>query len=236
MLDPLKKPLMSLMSTVPKIHGKSSSAVLAPAGCQTQTWHCQCAAITCLLIVLATLLLIGSAPLLAAAEAEPAYKYMDPKTGFRLGHYRAPTPDSVPNATRITLAELRALLEKSDVALVDVMAHTGAGPDPSTGEWRLSEVRRSIPGSIWLPEVGKGRLGPYLRRYFEDNLEKITGGDKSYPVVFYCLADCWPSWNAAKRAGEWGYENVLWFAEGTDGWTEADLPLEEAQPVPIDLN
>ena len=224
------------MSTVPKIYDKSSPGLTAPNEFWVQIWHCRRAQIAHLLTSLAILLLIASAPLPAAAQADPVYKYMDPKTGFRLGHYRAPTPDSVPNATRITLAELRALLEKPDVALIDVMAHNGAGPDPSTGQWRLSEVRKNIPGSVWLPEVGKGRLGPFLRRYFQDNLEKITGGDKRYPIVIYCIADCWPSWNAAKRAGEWGYENVLWFAEGTDGWSEADLPLQEARPVPIDLD
>lgn len=224
------------MSTVPKVSEKSSPGLTAPPECWAQTWHYRWVWTARLLASLAILLLVGSTPLSTSAQAEPKPKYMDPKTGFRLGHYRAPTPESVPNATRITLAELRALLEEPNVALIDVMAHTGAGPDPSTGQWRLSEVRKNIPGSVWLPEVGKGRLGPYLRRYFEDNLEKITGGDKSYPIVFYCLADCWPSWNAAKRAGEWGYKNVLWFAEGTDGWLEADLPLQEARPVPIDLD
>ena len=224
------------MSTVPKVYEKSSPGLTAPPECWAQTWPYRWVWTARLLASLAILLLVGSMPLSTSAQAEPKPKYMDPKTGFRLGHYRAPTPESVPNATRITLAELRALLEEPNVALIDVMAHTGAGPDPSTGQWRLSEVRKNIPGSVWLPEVGKGRLGPYLRRYFEDNLEKITGGDKSYPIVFYCLADCWPSWNAAKRAGEWGYTNVLWFAEGTDGWLEADLPLQEARPVPIDLD
>mgnify|MGYP001819133120 FL=1 len=224
------------MSTVPKIYDKSSPGLTAPNEFWAQIRHRRCARLAYLLTSLSILLLIAYAPLPAAAQAEPVDKYMDPNTGFRLGHYRAPTPDSVPNATRITLAELRALLEKPDVALIDVMAHKGAGPDPSTGQWRLSEVRKNIPGSVWLPEVGKGRLGPFLRRYFQENLEKITGGDKRYPIVIYCLADCWPSWNAAKRAGEWGYENVLWFAEGTDGWSEAELPLQEARPVPIDLN
>lgn len=171
-----------------------------------------------------------------SALSEPAYKYIDPNTGFRLGHYRAPTPESVPNAQRIKLDELKALLKKPNVALLDVMAHTGAGPDPATGEWRVNEARFHIPGSVWLPEVGLGRLTPVLRRYFRDNLERITSGDKSHTIVIYCIADCWPSWNAAKRAGEWGYENVLWFSEGSDGWSQVGLPLEKAHAVPIDLD
>ena len=214
---------------------RTSPGLTAQAERRRKTWHWRWNGIGLLLASLVVLLFVGSVSPPASAQTDTVYRYIDPNTGFRLGHYRAPTPENVPNATRISLAQLRALLEKSDVALLDVMAHTGAGPDPSTGEWRLSEMRKNIPGSIWLPEVGKGRLGPLLRRYFRDNLEDITGGDKSHIIVIYCIADCWPSWNAAKRAGEWGYENVLWFAEGTDGWLEADLPLQEAQPVPIDL-
>jgi rhodanese-related sulfurtransferase len=40
------------------------------------------------------------------------------------------------------------------------------------------------------------------------------------------------SWNAAKRALAMGYSNVAWYPEGTDGWAAADLPLQQATPVP----
>lgn len=213
--------------------------ILTESPRQSRHWRfaktaCALSRIACGLLSAAALLCLGALP--AASQTDPVYKYIDPNTGYRLGHYRAPTPESVPGATRITLAELRALREQPDVALIDVMAHTGAGPDPASGEWRVSEARMHIPGSIWLPEVGQGRLTPVLRRYFRENLEAITEGDKSRRIVIYCIADCWPSWNAAKRAVELGYENVLWFSEGTDGWVEADLPLELARPVPIDLH
>jgi PQQ-dependent catabolism-associated CXXCW motif protein len=51
-------------------------------------------------------------------------------------------------------------------------------------------------------------------------------------VVFYCLADCWMSWNAAKRAASWGYREVLWYRDGTDGWEAAGLPTEVLHPAP----
>ena len=38
------------------------------------------------------------------------------------------------------------------------------------------------------------------------------------------------SWNAAKRAVEWGYSSVVWYPLGADGWEEAKLPLEENKP------
>ena len=59
-----------------------------------------------------------------------------------------------------------------------------------------------------------------------------TKGRRDAPVVFYCLANCWMSWNAAKRAASWGYTRVYWYRDGTDGWEAAGLPLAAAAPVP----
>jgi hypothetical protein len=38
------------------------------------------------------------------------------------------------------------------------------------------------------------------------------------------------SWNAARRALEWGYTAVIWYPDGTDGWDFEDLPLEPNRP------
>jgi PQQ-dependent catabolism-associated CXXCW motif protein len=92
--------------------------------------------------------------------------------------------------------------------------------------------RHDIPGSEWLPDVGRGALNPELERYFRDNLVRLTGGDRSKALVFYCLADCWMGWNATKRAAEFGYTNLYWYRDGTDGWERAKLPTAEARPVP----
>ena len=37
----------------------------------------------------------------------------------------------------------------------------------------------------------------------------LTGDDKAQPVLFFCLQDCWMSWNAAKRALEEEHNMVL---------------------------
>ena len=70
---------------------------------------------------------------------------------------------------------------------------------------------RDIPGSLWLPDVGRGALSPELEGYFRDHLEAATARRHDMPVVFYCLADCWMSWNAAKRAASWSYTQVYWY-------------------------
>ncbi len=48
-----------------------------------------------------------------------------------------------------------------------------------------------------------------------------------HPVLFFCLAECWMSWNAAKRALEYGYSNVFWYPEGTDGWRFEEWPTQK---------
>ncbi|MEP3637036.1 MAG: PQQ-dependent catabolism-associated CXXCW motif protein, partial [Paracoccaceae bacterium] len=95
--------------------------------------------------------------------------------------------------------------------------------------WR-DKPRSSIPGAIWLPNVGYGAIADVTADYFRTGLEKVTQGDLAHPVVFFCLEDCWMSWNAAKRAIEWGYSNVYWFPEGSDGWALWDYPLERVKP------
>jgi PQQ-dependent catabolism-associated CXXCW motif protein len=52
-------------------------------------------------------------------------------------------------------------------------------------------------------------------------------------VVFYCRAHCWLSWNATKRAASLGWRNAYWYPDGTTGWEEAGLPLQEARPEPL---
>lgn len=97
--------------------------------------------------------------------------------------------------------------------------------------WR-DKPRESIPGAIWLPNVGYGAIADVTADYFRKGLEAATGGDADAPVLFFCLEDCWMSWNAARRALEWGYSAVYWFPEGTDGWALWDYPLERVEPFP----
>jgi PQQ-dependent catabolism-associated CXXCW motif protein len=168
-------------------------------------------------------------------SADPQYPHLDPKTGYRMGQYRAPTPESIAGATRIDRQALQRKIADKEVLLVDVIAHVGAGYDPITGEWFVQEPRRNIPGSIWLADVGAGHLTPAMARYFKENLEKLTSGDRDRAIVIYCQADCWMGWNAVKRAVGWGYKNIYWYPEGTDEWSEAGLPLEAATPVPVTI-
>ncbi len=156
---------------------------------------------------------------------------VDAGTGLRMERYRAPVPDFIPGGSVATLDEMRRLIAGGRALFIDVYPPEGAGPDPLDGTWRNTETRENIAGSVWLPNVGRGYLEPDLEAYFRRNIERLSSGDKARPLVFYCTADCWQSWNAARRAILWGYAAVYWYPEGTDGWTEAGGRIVPAEPV-----
>lgn len=54
------------------------------------------------------------------------------------------------------------------------------------------------------------------------------------PVVFYCASsECWLSVNAAMRARQIGYTQVIWYRGGLIAWTQAGLPTVGRVPVAI---
>lgn len=174
----------------------------------------------------AALLLLVAVPARAGAPA-PA----EPD-GFRMEAYRAPVPATLKGATVIDTPRAFALWTAKAAAFVDALPRAPRPEGlPKNAVWR-DQPRYDIPGSLWLPDTGFGALSDATRRYFEKGLEKATGGDRSRPIVFYCLQDCWMSWNAAKRALAMGYPNVSWYPQGTDGWAAAKHPLEDRKPEP----
>lgn len=156
---------------------------------------------------------------------------IDASTGFRMERYRAPVPQSIPGGITVDNEMMIEALDNDDWILIDVYPPKGLGPDPIDGHWVISESRRSMVGATWLPEVGRGHLEADAIDYFQRNLEALTNGDKSRAMVFYCTSDCWQSWNAARRAINWGYSAVHWYPLGSDGWLEEGGELVPVEPV-----
>jgi quinoprotein dehydrogenase-associated probable ABC transporter substrate-binding protein/PQQ-dependent catabolism-associated CXXCW motif protein len=169
----------------------------------------------------------------AAGQRQGALDRVPEPEGFRMQAYRAPVPDLLTGATTVGTAALQALLEREAPILIDVLPAPRPPKDRAGARLWRDKPHANIPGSVWLPNVGYGDLSAEFQAYFENNLERLTDGDRSRRLVFYCQADCWMSWNAAKRAVQSGYGNVVWYPEGTDGWAAAGLPLEPAEPVPM---
>jgi PQQ-dependent catabolism-associated CXXCW motif protein len=166
-----------------------------------------------------------------AAAATRAADVPEPES-YRLEDYRAPTPATLHGAKVIGTQEAEKLWRSHIASFVDVLPRPPRPRNLPAGTLWRDKPRPDIPGSIWLPDTGYGELAPSMASYFVKGLEKATHGDRARLVVLYCLADCWMSWNAAKRAQEIGYSDVAWYREGTDGWLAAGLPLEEAIPEP----
>ena len=167
---------------------------------------------------------VSLAALASESPAEP--------DSYRTADYRAPTPATLRGARVLLTEEAHAIWRESGAAFIDVLPRAPRpaelGPEVI---WR-DKPRFDIPGSLWLPDTGYGALPTIMESYFREGLRKATGGSSSKTIVFYCLRDCWMSWNAAKRAVALGYENVDWYPEGTDGWLAAGLPLESRMPEP----
>ncbi len=162
------------------------------------------------------LMLIGGSLSAYAQTAEPV--------GYRLDDYRSETPATLRGARVIDALDLHQLMLREAVIVIDVLPQPPRPQElPATTYWR-APARYDIPGSIWLANVGYGRLSDEMDVYFRDALGKISLGNKARKMVFYCDAQCWMSWNAAKRAMAYGYSGVHWFPGGVQEWIEAGYP------------
>jgi PQQ-dependent catabolism-associated CXXCW motif protein len=152
--------------------------------------------------------------------------------GYRTDNYRAPVPATLAGVRVLTTKQAEAIWRSGSAAFVDVLPRPPKpGNLPEGTIWR-DRPRLNIPGSIWLPDTGYGALAAATEDYLRNGLASATRGNNVKLLVIYCLADCWMSWNAAKRALSYGYSNVAWYPEGTDGWQRADLPLADSRPEP----
>jgi PQQ-dependent catabolism-associated CXXCW motif protein len=166
-------------------------------------------------------------PVAAQASESPA----EPES-YRMADYRAPTPATLKGARVLSTGQAHEIWREGAAAFIDVLPQAPRpaelGPEVV---WR-DKPRFDVPGSLWLPDTGYGALATIMESYFREGLRKASGDNSGKTIVFYCLRDCWMSWNAAKRAIALGYENVDWYPEGTDGWSAAGLPLESRKPEP----
>ena len=151
---------------------------------------------------------------------------------YRTDNYRAPVPATLAGARVLSTAEAEAIWRAKAGVFIDVLPRPPKPQGlPAGTVWR-DKPRLNIPGSIWLPDTGYGTLAAATEDYLRHGLERASGGNNAKLLVIYCQADCWMSWNAAKRVLAYGYPNVSWYPEGTDGWQRANLPVAESQPEP----
>jgi PQQ-dependent catabolism-associated CXXCW motif protein len=187
--------------------------------------------------IVAALLACGLAPVASApAKAFDSAQAMardpdlfDADTGYRVERMRAPTPTDAPGATVID-AEALAAARDAGALVLDVVRKGAGTYVAEDGAWIGHEPRRTIAGAVWLPGLGAAEPDADMAGYIDAALERLLGADRDRPVIVYCLADCWASWNAARRLAARGHNAVLWYPLGIDGWVEKGRPTEIAAP------
>ncbi len=150
--------------------------------------------------------------------------------GFRLNEYNAPVPDSLRGATVLHGGALPAFIATAHPVLIDVLPAPRRPDGMAAGMPWLPLPHQNIPGSVWLPDVGRGEIDTTLAAFFAARLAALTARDFAKPLVFYCRASCWMSWNAAKRAFSLGYTRVIWYPDGVEGWQQTGRKLTPANP------
>jgi len=169
---------------------------------------------------------------LAAVNSAVAQDVLAPE-GYRQSNYDAPVPDDVPGALTVDDNAAYALWRSGRVAFVDVMPNLSRPESlPADAVWH-GRSRQSVPGAIWLPDVGFGTLDAAAEAQLDAGLTAATGGDRNAPVLFLCRSDCWMSWNASKRAVELGYGRVFWYPDGSTGWTFWNWPTSRLKVFEI---
>ena len=131
------------------------------------------------------------------------------------GAMHAPTPTSIPGGNLITTKGLIGLVQgkQAPYFLFDVLG----GPEVLPG---------AIP-AVWMAQPGS--FNDQLQQQFTQVMRQGTQGRNDTVLVFYCLSNhCWMSYNAALRAINAGYKNVLWYRGGIEAWKAAGLPTQPA--------
>ncbi len=170
--------------------------------------------------------------ILRSATASLAQELVLEPEGYRTEDYRSPVPETLTGARVITTAEAETIWRAKSGVFIDVLPRPPKPLNLPAGTIWRDRPRHNIPGSIWLPDTGYGRLAEAMESYLRQGVERVSGGNRAALIVVYCQANCWMSWNAAKRIVSYGYSNVAWFPDGTDGWERANLPMAESQPEP----
>ncbi len=155
----------------------------------------------------------GSGQPAQGAPAETMDMGVAPTAQLKTGGLHGPTPNAIPGGRLVTTAELAQLLRdgRAQALVFDVLG----GP-------------QHLPNAIpVVPAAQPGNFQDQTQQEFGQFLQQTTQGRKDRPMAFYCQStQCWMSYNAALRAINLGYTNVLWYRGGIEAWQQAGLPLQ----------
>ena len=120
-------------------------------------------------------LLLGTAGIIMPAyaggdeETTAADSAVPEPAGYRMDEYRAPTPATLAGGTVLDTAGVQQLIGESGAVLIDVLPQQQKPENlPENTLW-IPKARHNIPGSVWLPDVGRGALNAEVEDYFQRN-------------------------------------------------------------------
>lgn len=177
------------------------------------------------------------AVLLTGQSTQAAQPTANEPDGYWTGPVNDPVPATLKGAKVVHTAELAKLIRRQggSAVIVDV-SNAPRRPDnlPETTQW-LPVPHRALPGAVWIPGAGLGDIPAPIDAYYRRRLAEVSGGDLQRTLIVYCHERCWLSWNAARRAVQYGYLNVYWYPDGIEGWRAAKLPTAIIEPeMPAD--
>jgi PQQ-dependent catabolism-associated CXXCW motif protein len=165
---------------------------------------------------------------ISATAAGP--EHVPEPSGYWQGPIHGPVPATIAGGTVLDTVTLAHLLAGGGVVLLDVAEAPHRPVGLPAGELWLPPPHRDIPGSVWIPDVGRGAISPHFAAWFRTRLAALTDGNRDRRIVVYCHPSCWMSWNAAKRAINDGYRAVFWYPGGVEDWETAGHPTAAAKP------
>ncbi|WP_434362240.1 rhodanese-like domain-containing protein [Parasalinivibrio latis] len=182
-------------------------------------------------LLLKRILIIGILSLFLTPNSALSNEIEEPKE-YRQNNYRAAVPGKVTGAGVIeTPQELETFIKQYNPVLLDVYPAARKPDNLADTELWIEPTRSTLPGAVWLANVGLGTLTLPLEEHFRKTLGTLTGNNPGYPVVIFCEPSCWHSWNATKRAVAEGYTQIYWYRAGVKGWEETGLPLVPLHPM-----
>jgi PQQ-dependent catabolism-associated CXXCW motif protein len=169
------------------------------------------------LAVVAFFALLTLSAAICAAAADPA---PPEPAGIWTGPLQGAVPATIAGGNVVDAAAVETLVAQEQAILIDV-APWPHKPTNAADTW-TAPPHRSLPGAVWLPDVGNGEIPLALDAWYQAQLAALTRHDPRKPVVIFCHPNCWASWNAAKRAIGYGYRQVYWYPDGVEGWQDSE--------------
>jgi rhodanese-related sulfurtransferase len=161
-------------------------------------------------------------PAPARIQAEQDEPGADTPSGLRTGNQLAGmTPKELDGIQRWNTAQLAQALQQTERPVVIDTAHVGP----------------VIPGALNFIKSGLAFDNSQADTAYTGRFRHMLNSaapDLNQPVVFYCTdSECWLSVNAAMRARQLGYTQVIWYRGGMKAWMQAGLPTVGRVPVAV---